>query len=71
MPTRPAATPPSTSQTRKPPGACITFSSGTNHAPTAAKVSWHRAIMPAEPVTMPRPRIAMAAVTALIARKTK
>lgn len=63
--------PPSTSHTMNPPGACNTFSSDTIHAPTAAKVSWHSAIIPAEPVTMPSPRIAIEAVTALIARKTK
>nr|WP_292881772.1 hypothetical protein [Microbacterium sp.] len=42
--------------------------SATIQAPIAAKVSWHSAIIPADPVTTPRPMIAMAAMTALIAR---
>jgi hypothetical protein len=59
------------SLTFEPPGACSTFSSDTIQAPTAANVSWQSAIMPADPVTIPRPRIAMLAITALIARNTK
>ena len=54
----------------KPPGTSCMLSQATTHAPMAAKVSWQSAIMPADPVTMPRPSTAIDAVTALMARKT-
>ena len=69
-PTRPAAIAPAIIQRMALPGAFSRLSSEVTQAPITAKESWQSAIIPALPVTTPRPSSEIAATITLVPRKT-